>query len=398
MSARYDSPAAQRLPRDGMVRMFMLAGELAAAGRDIVHLEIGEPDFDTPAYVTEAGKAALDAGATHYAPVAGLPALREAIAADASAFRGLDVPYAGANVIVGPGAKPVVWNLMAAVLGPGDELICADPGYPVFAAATAFAGATLIPVRLHEATGWRFDLDELRAKITPRTRAIVLNSPQNPTGGMQLHEDIAAVADLALRHDLLVITDEIYSRIVYDGAFASIAQVPEMRERTVIVDGFSKSYAMTGWRLGYCIAPLPIAATLTLLANQTYQCVATFVQRAGIAALAGDQSFIAERQAIFRERRDVVVAGLNALPGVRCATPPGAFYAFPNVTGVTPDDAVLAEFLLREAGVATIPGSAFGANGRGHLRVSYAASLPQLQHALTAIEAALGTFAAAGRT
>ncbi len=317
----------------------------------------------------------------------GLPDLRAAIAHDAARFRGLK-PYAPENVIVGPGAKPLLWNVFAVLLDPGDEVVFADPAYPAYRAAAAYLGARAVTFRLDEARDWRPDLDELRAAITPRTRAIVLNSPHNPTGGVMTRADLEVVADLALRHDLAIVSDEIYSRNVY-GAFASIAQIDGMQERTIVIDGFSKAYAMTGWRLGYCIAPPAIARALTLLANNTYQCVATFTQIAGIAALAGgDQDVVAMGERLQR-RRDLIVDGLNALPGVQCARPGGAFYAFPNIAAIEPDDVALARMLLEEAGVALLGGSSFGPAGQGHLRISYATASANLREALSRLQAAL---------
>jgi aspartate/methionine/tyrosine aminotransferase len=371
----------------------MRASQLEREGRSIVHLEIGEPDFDTPDYITAAAKTALDEHFTHYAPVPGLAALREAVALDAARRRSLPQPYTADNVIIGPGAKPLLWNLFAVLLDPGDEVVFADPAYPAYHAAASYLGAHAVTFRLDEAQAWRPDLDELAAAITPRTRAIVLNSPHNPTGGVMTADDLAAVAEIALRHDILVVSDEIYSRNVYGAPFASIAQVAGMQERTIVIDGFSKAYAMTGWRLGYCIAPLPIARALTLFANNTYQCVATFTQMAGLAALQGDDGAVTAMSERLQRRRDLIVLGLNALPGVRCALPGGAFYAFPNVAAIEPDDAALARYLLEEAGVAALGGSSFGPAGRGHLRIAYATSSTELRRALARMQGALAAYA-----
>ena len=387
------SRAAAGMRNEAMVELMMRAQQLEREGHDIVHLDIGEPDFDTPAYVTAAAKAALDEHFTHYAPVPGLAELREAIALDAARFRGLPQPYAAGNVIVGPGAKPLLWNLFATLLDPGDEVVFADPAYPQYHAAAAYLGVRAVTFRLDATRDWRPDLDELAAAITPRTRAIVLNSPHNPTGGVMTTDDLAVVAELALRRDLLVISDEIYSRNAYDAPFASIAQVAGMQERTILIDGFSKSYAITGWRLGYCIAPPPVARALTHFANNTYQCVATFTQKAGIAALQGDGLAVLAMSARLQRRRDLIVDGLNALPGVRCALPGGAFYAFPNVAAVEPDDTALARYLLEEAGVATLGGSSFGPAGAGHLRIAYATSSTELRRALGRMQGALAAYA-----
>lgn len=387
MTSLADSPsvlcaAMSRLGSESAFEVFGRARQLQAEGRDIVHLEIGEPDFDTPAHIKDAGKAAIDANLTHYAPNAGLVELRDTIASYASAFRGLATPYARENVVVAPGAKMVIWNLLAALLDPGDEMIYADPAYPTYAAAAGYLGATPVPVRLLESRNWGLDVEEFVAKITPRTKIIVINSPHNPTGGVLTREDLQVIADAAIRHDLLVLSDEIYSRNLYDTEFRSIAQFDGMRERTIIVDGFSKAYAMTGWRLGYCLAPEPIARAVTLLANNTYACVNTFVQKAGVAALTGPDEPVRQMCATFRERRDLVVTGLNAVPGVSCLVPDGAFYVFPNVTKIARDDLRLASFLLEEAGVGLLGGSSFGAAGAGCLRISYASPLDALQRAI----------------
>jgi aspartate/methionine/tyrosine aminotransferase len=387
------SRAATGFRNEGTVELMMRAQQLERAGHSIVHLDIGEPDFDTPAYITAAAKTALDEHFTHYAPVPGLAELREAVALDAARFRSLPQPYAPENVIIGPGAKPLLWNLFAVLLDPGDEVVFADPAYPAYHAAASYLGAHAVTFRLDEAHDWRPDLDELAAAITPRTRAIVLNSPHNPTGGVMTAGDLAAVAELALRHDILVVSDEIYSHNVYGAPFASIAQVPGMQERTVLIDGFSKAYAMTGWRLGYCIAPAPIARALTLFANNTYQCVATFTQKAGIAALHGDDRAVVAMGERLERRRDLIVSGLNGLPGVHCALPGGAFYAFPNVAAIDRDDAALARYLLEEAGVATLGGSSFGRAGNGHLRIAYATSSAELRRALARMQGALAAYA-----
>jgi len=386
------SRAAAGFRNEGTVELMLRAQELDRDGHHIVHLEIGEPDFDTPDYITSAAKTALDEHFTHYAPVPGLAELRAAVALDAARFRSLPVPYAAENVVIGPGAKPLLWNLFAVLLDPGDEIVFADPAYPAYHAAASYLGARAVTFRLDEARDWRPDLDQLAAAITPRTRAVVLNSPHNPTGGVMTADDLAAVAEVALRHDLLVVSDEIYSRNVYGAPFASIAQVPGMQERTVLVDGFSKAFAMTGWRLGYCIAPPPIARALTLLANNTYQCVATFTQKAGLAALRGGTDAVLAMGERLRRRRDLIVGGLNALPSVRCVLPGGAFYAFPNIAAIEPDDARFAHYLLEEAGVAALGGSAFGPAGAGHLRIAYATSSAELRRALDRLSAAVAAY------
>jgi aspartate/methionine/tyrosine aminotransferase len=368
------------------------ARALQAAGRDIVHLEVGEPDFDTPAHIKAAGKAAIDANFTHYAPNPGIAELREAIASYATRFRALKTPYALENVVVAPGAKPIIWNLLAALLDPGDEMLYADPAYPTYAAAAGYLGARAVPVRLLESKNWRLDLDELAAKITPRTKILVLNSPHNPTGGVLTRDDLAAIAGIAAKHRFLILSDEIYSRNIYGARFESITQFEELRDRTIVVDGYSKAYAMTGWRLGYCLAPPKIARAATLLANNTYACVATFVQKAGVAALEGPDAPVLEMNEIFRARRDAVIAGLNAIPKVSACVPDGAFYAFPNISAITGDDKRLASYLLEEAGVALLGGSCFGDAGAGYLRISYANSIENLEKALERMRAALPAY------
>jgi aspartate aminotransferase len=384
--------AVSRMGSESAFEVFGRARQLQAEGRDIVHLEIGEPDFDTPEHIKAAGKAAIDANDTHYAPNAGIVELRDAIADYATRFRRLPVPYARENVVVAPGAKMVIWNLLAALLDPGDEVIYADPAYPTYAAAAGYLGAKPVPVRLLERLNWRLDLDEFRAKITPRTKLVILNSPHNPTGGVLTRADLQVIADEALRHNLLVLSDEIYSRNLYTSEFVSIAQLEGMQERTIVVDGFSKAYAMTGWRLGYCIAPERIARAATLLANNTYACVNTFVQKAGVAALTGPDEPVQEMGRIFRERRAFIVEGLNAIPNITCPMPDGAFYVFPNVTKIGADDLRVASFLLEDAGVALLGGSSFGPAGAGYLRLSYANSLEILGRALVRMREALPRF------
>jgi aspartate aminotransferase len=387
----YDSlcAAVSRLGSEAAFEVLGRARQLQAEGRDIVHLEVGEPDFDTPAHVKEAGKAAIDANFTHYAPNPGIMDLRETIAAYATRFRGLKTPYAAENVVVAPGAKPMIWNLLSALLDPGDEMLYAGPAYPTYANCAGYLGAKSVPVRLLESNNWRLDLDELVARITPRTKILVLNSPQNPTGGVLTHDDLATIAQIASKHRFLILSDEIYSRNIYGERFESITQFEELRDRVILVDGFSKAYAMTGWRLGYSIAPPKIARAATLLANNTYACVSTFIQKAGIAALTGPDAPVVEMCEIFRARRDAVVAGLNAIPNVSACVPDGAFYAFPNVSKITLNDQRLATYLLEEAGVALLGGSCFGDAGAGYFRISYANSIENLEEALRRMRDAL---------
>jgi aspartate/methionine/tyrosine aminotransferase len=356
------------------------ARALERAGRDVVHLEIGEPDFPTPPHIVEAGCAAMRAGETHYGPSAGLPELREAAAAELARTRG--VPIDPERVLVGTGAKPFLFFTILATCGPGDEVVHPDPGFPIYESAIRWAGATPVPLPLHEASDFAFDVDELGARLGPRTKLVILNSPQNPTGGVVGAGALRAAADLILRTPAWVLSDEVYSRLLHDGEFASIAGVPGMLERTVVLDALSKTYAMTGWRCGYAAVPEALVEPLTRFFVNSTSCVPPFVQLAGVAALQGPQDAVTAMVDELRARRDVVVAGLNGLPGVACRTPRGAFYAFPNVSAVPLDADTLATRLLDEAGVAVLAGSAFGAAGAGHLRLSYAASREDLGRAV----------------
>lgn len=378
--------AVARLGAENAFQVLARAREIEATGRRVVHMEIGEPDFDTPANIKKAAVESLMAHDTHYTPSAGIAELRATIADFASSFRKMSKPYTAENVTVAPGAKPVIWNILSAILNPGDDFIYFDPAYPAYGSASTYLQANVIRIPLLESRNWRMDLDELASKVSSRTKAVVINSPHNPTGGVLLREDLERIAELAQQHDFLVIADEIYSRNFYLGSeFTSIASLPGMRERTIIVDGFSKCYAMTGWRLGYAIMPEELNKIVTLFNNNTFSCVATFVQKAGIEALTGPQDEVLKMNEIFRERRDRLVNGLNKIPGMSCTMPEGAFYAFPNVTQITQDDKALASFLLEEGGVACGGGSSFGPAGKGYLRFSYAASLDDIDYALEQI-------------
>ncbi len=385
--------AALRLQSEGAFVALARARELEAQGHDVIQLGIGEPDFDTPAHIKRAGIAAIENNATHYSPSAGIAPLRDAIASYAARFRNI-APFAREHVVVSPGLKPLIWNVMAALVDPGDEVIFADPAYPAYAACCAYLQARAVPVPLLEATNFRLDLERLAAQMSARTKLLILNSPHNPTGGVLTREDLETIAELAIRHDVTVLSDEIYSRHTYDGEFVSIATLDGMRERTILLDGFSKAYAMTGWRLGYGIMPAPLAKTVALLGQNSYSCTATFVQEAGIAALHGPDEPVRAMVAEFRTRRDAIVAGLNSLAGVTAKTPDGAFYVFPNVSAITTDDVALAAFLLEEAHVAALGGSCFGEAGRGHLRLSYANSRAAIESAIARIRVALPTFGA----
>jgi len=362
---------------------------LEAKGRSIIHLGIGEPDFDTPAYIRRAADEALSAGHTHYGPAAGLPEFRQLIAATWRARRGLACE--AANVVVTPGAKPVLFFAMLALLEPGDEVLIPSPAFPTYASVASFVGARVVNVPLDAARGFDLDLAALRARINSRSRMLVLNSPHNPTGAVLPRATLEGVAALAREHDLVVVSDEIYAGMVYEGESPSIATLPGMAERTVVVDGFSKTYAMTGWRLGFGVMAEPLARHMAALMNNSNSCTATFVQKAGEAALTGPQDAVAAMVAEFRARREVVLDGLHAIPGVTCDRPSGAFYAFPRVQGTGLASVELADRLLEEAGVVTLPGTGFGPEGEGYLRLSYANSPENLREGLSRMHRLLGS-------
>ena len=369
-----------RLGTESAFEVLARARALERQGREIVHLEIGEPDFDTPVHIRDAAKRALDSGATHYGPSAGLPELREAIAKDVGATRG--IPVAPEEIVVTPGAKPIMYFVITALVNPGDEVIYPNPGFPIYESVINFVGGVPVPIPLREESGFGFDLDLLEKRASPRTKLIIVNSPQNPTGGVLDADQLGRIAEVARRHRIPVLADEIYKSFLYDGEFASITRFPGMKDLVIILDGFSKAYAMTGWRLGYGVMPTALADHVTRLMVNSNSCTASFTQHAGIAALQGDQTPVAEMVAEFKRRRDLVVAGLNRLPGVTCRTPRGAFYAFPNVKALKEPSAAVAETLLNEAGVAVLGGSAFGEYGEGYLRLSYANSEANLEKAL----------------
>ncbi|OLD10470.1 MAG: aspartate aminotransferase [Chloroflexi bacterium 13_1_40CM_3_70_6] len=380
-------PLASRMSRLGTETAFEVlarARALEATGRDIVHLEIGEPDFATPPAIVAAGVAALERGETHYTPSAGVPELREAIAEYLRTRRG--VVADPADVIVTPGAKPIMFYALLALLDAGDEAIYPDPGFPIYSSMIEFAGARGVPLPLREANDFQPDLDELRRLVGPRTKVLVLNSPHNPTGGVLSPEAIREIARIARERDLWVLTDEIYGELVYDGSHRSIALEDGMGERTILLDGFSKTFAMTGWRLGFGLFPRPLVEPIAKLVTNSVSCTATFVQRAGTVALASRPPEVDRMVAEFRRRRDLVVKGLKGIPGVTCRTPHGAFYAFPNIRGLGLATSVeVADRLLSEAGVAVLAGTCFGAAGEGYLRLSYANSFPALEKALSRI-------------
>jgi aspartate aminotransferase len=358
---------------------------LEEQGIDVVHLEIGEPDFATPPHIVAAAEAAIEDGYTHYTPAGGIPEVREAVAAHYAARIGNDV--SGSEVILTPGSKNILLFAMLALIEPGDEVIVPDPGYPIYASLVGFMGARPVSLRLVEERGFRFDAAELASLVTDRTRMVILNSPQNPTGGILLQEDLVAVAELAVKHDLWVVSDEIYSQIAYEGEVPSISSIPGMRERTIIMDGLSKAYAMCGWRLGIGVAPAELIRAMETLMINSSSCATAFIQVATLAALESPDSEVSVRRMLdeYRVRRDIVVDGLNAIPGVSCHRPGGAFYVFPNVAQVGVDQKVLADALLAQAGVAVLPGTAFGAMGKGYLRLSYAQAVPALEQGLARI-------------
>ncbi|HYB28037.1 MAG TPA: pyridoxal phosphate-dependent aminotransferase [Solirubrobacteraceae bacterium] len=356
------------------------ARELERLGRSIVHLEIGQPDFPTPAHVVEAATAAMARGETGYTPSAGTAEFREVVADELARTREIDV--VPDRVLIANGAKLLLFLTILAVCDPGDEVIYPDPGFPIYESAIRWAGAVPVPLALDDALDFGFSLDELRDRLGERTKLVIVNSPNNPTGGVVPADDLRAAAELILGTPAWVLSDEVYRRIVYDREPGSIATVPGVLERCVLLDGLSKTYAMTGWRCGYAAVPAPLVDPLTRLITNSVSCVPGFIQSAGIAALTGPQDSVAAMVEEFRHRRDLVVAGLNALPGISCRTPQGAFYAFPDVTGVPIPSQQLADRLLEEAGVALLAGEGFGAQGERHIRISYANSRDQLELAL----------------
>jgi len=369
-----------RLGTESAFEVLARAKALERAGKTIVHLEIGEPDFDTPVHIRDAAKQALDAGATHYGPSAGLPELREAIAKHIGETRG--VPVSPEQVVVTPGAKPIMFFVIMALAAEGDEVIYPNPGFPIYESVINFVGARPVPIPLREESGFGFDLDVFERSVSARTKLIIINSPANPTGGVLDRPQLQRIADIAIARKIPVLSDEIYRQFLYEGEFASIMSLPGMHAQTILLDGFSKSYAMTGWRLGYGVMPADLAEHITRLMVNSASCTASFVQLAGVAALHGDQTPVTRMVAEFKRRRDLIVDGLNALPGVRCARPRGAFYVFPNVTGTGRSSSEVAERMLTEAGVAALSGGAFGVHGEGYLRLSYANSEANLTLAL----------------
>jgi len=383
------SEGLARLGTETAFSVLARAKELERAGRDVIHLEIGEPDFDTPAHICEAAAEALRDGQTHYCPSAGIPELREAAADFLSRTRGIAVDPA--NVLVGTGAKPFLFFTILATCNPGDEVIYPDPGFPIYESAIRWAGATPVPLPLLEERGFAFDLGDLADRLNPRTKLVILNSPQNPTGGVVGPEDTAAAARLLAESSAWVLSDEVYSQMLYEGEFASVASHAGLLERTILLDGLSKTYAMTGWRCGFAAVPAALVDPLVRFFVNSTSCVPPFVQLAGVAALTGPQDEPRAMLEEFRHRRGLIVAGLNDLPGVSCVMPRGAFYAFPNVRDVPIAAEELADRLLEEAGVAVLAGTAFGQVGRDNLRISYANSPENLARALDRMRGLLET-------
>jgi aspartate aminotransferase len=373
-----------RIGREDALEVLARARELETHGQEIIHLEIGDPDFPTPPHVIEAGARALHDGWTHYGPPSGLPELREAVAEDVARRHG--IPVDPAEVIITPGGKPILFFVILALVEEDEEVLFPNPGFPIYESMIKFVGGRAIPYALKEDNDFDVDLDEILERITDRTRLIILNSPHNPTGGVMDVAKVDALAEALVEREIFVLTDEIYSQLIYDGKYASIARFPGLKQHTIIADGFSKTYAMTGWRLGYGVMRQDLARELAVLMTNSNSCTASFTQIAGVAALRGDQACVDRMLGELRRRRSVMVDGINRIPGFRCRIPHGAFYAFPNITGTGRDSRTLADALLREAGVACLSGTAFGRSGEGYLRFSFANSIENLRKAVERIQ------------
>jgi aspartate/methionine/tyrosine aminotransferase len=378
---------AKRMSRLGTETAFEVlarAKAMEAKGRDIVHLEIGEPDFDTPANIREAAKKAIDDGFTHYGPSAGMPNTREVFAEFLTKDRGIEVKPE--NIVVTPGAKPILFFSILALVDEGDEVVYPNPGFPIYESVINFVGAKPVPVPLREEKAFSFDLNEMRELVNDKTKLIIINSPQNPTGGVLTPEDMKGIAELAEKHDAWILSDEVYSKMVYEGKHVSIYDYPEVMDRVILLEGHSKTYAMTGWRLGYAAMPVELANQISKLQTNSNSCTAAFTQVAGVEALTGPQDESLKMMAEFKARRDLIVDGLNEIPGFKCLRPKGAFYVFPNITGTGKKSKEIEEFLLEEAGVAGLSGTSFGEYGEGYLRFSYANSQENLRKALEMIK------------
>ena len=374
-----------RLGTESAFETLAQARRLEAQGRDVVHMEIGEPDFATPPNISEAAIRALREGATHYTPASGIWEVREATARYVTRQTG--VPTVPEQIVLVPGSKNLLHFALLSLIEPGEEVLLPDPGYPIYSSLINFVGATPVSVPIREQNDFRLDVRELRSLVTPRTRALIVNSPANPTGGVLTREDCEAIAAVAIEHDLFVVSDEIYSRLIYDGRHVSLYSIDGMAERCVLMDGLSKAWAMCGWRLGFGAMPVQLAQRMDTLMINTSSCAAAFTQWAAVEAFEGAASdaAVSAMMAEFTERRDVVVDGLNAIPGVRCHKPAGAFYVFPNIEGTGWNERALQQALLNKAGVALLAGTAFGAHGRGYLRLSYANSVTNLEKGIERI-------------
>ncbi len=384
---QFELRLAERMSRLGTETAFEVlnrARALEGQGREIIHLEIGEPDFDTPSNVVDAGVGALRAGWTHYGPSAGLPELREAIAEEVSRSRGVKVRPE--EVVVVPGGKPIIFFTILALIDEGDEVIYPNPGFPIYESMIHYVGAQAVPIRLSEEKDFSLDVDELASLINDRTRLIILNSPHNPTGGVLSKRDLEQIAEAIGDRNIFVLSDEIYSRLIFDGKHHSMMAEPGFKDRTILLDGFSKTYAMTGWRMGYGVMRADLANQIARLMTNSNSCIASFTQVAGVEALRGEQSSVDHMRDAFQQRRDVFVAGLNRLKGFSCRMPKGAFYTFPNITAAGWKSKALADALLEEAGVACLSGTSFGEYGEGYLRFSIANSPENLNKALERVE------------
>ena len=376
-----------RLGTESAFKVLAQAQALEAKGIEVIHLEIGEPDFDTPPNIRDAAIKAINNGDTHYCNSQGLIELRREIAREVARTRHVSVDPS--RIVVTPGAKPIMFYSILALLDEGDEAIYPDPGFPIYESMINFTGARPVPIPLREELDFRLDLDELNSIITPRTRLLIINSPHNPTGGVLRKDDINAIAELSKKHNFIVLADEVYENIIYQGEHHSIISLPDMADRTILLNGFSKTYAMTGWRLGYAVMPEEMVEPVVRLIVNSVSCTPAFIQQAGIEALRGPQTSVASMVAEFKKRRDMIVDGLNKIAGISCLRPGGAFYVFPNVKKLDPDADRLADYLLQEAGVATLSGRAFGKFGNDYLRLSYATSLKNIEKALAKINNAV---------
>ena len=386
-AVQFELRLAERMARLGTETAFEVlnrARALEREGKDIIHLEIGEPDFATPENIVDVGVKALHSGWTHYGPPAGYPELRQAIAEEVSRSRGVRVEPN--EIVVVPGGKPIIFFSILALIDSGDEVIYPNPGFPIYESMIKYAGGRPVPIRLREEKDFSLDVDEFAGLITDRTKLIILNSPHNPTGGVLSKRDVEQIAEAIGDRNIFVLSDEIYSRLIFEGQHCSIISEPGFKDRTILLDGFSKAYAMTGWRLGYGVMRADLAAQVALLMTNSNSCTASFSQMAGVEALRGDQSSVERMRDKFRQRRDMFVAGLNRIRGFSCRVPKGAFYAFPNITGTGVDSKALANALLEEAGVACLSGASFGDFGEGYLRFSVANSSENLARALERIE------------